>query len=66
MAIYVKLIIKGTIEEKILELQEKKKIMSDNLIESDTNIESLSTLTETELKNLLSTSFIRQSHKNFT
>ena len=51
----IKLITKGTIEEKILELQEKKKILSDKLIDSgdmDSNI--LSSLTEKDIRNLLS------------
>lgn len=51
----IKLICKGTIEERILELQNKKKILSDKLIEGedrDKNI--LSKLTEKDIKNLLS------------
>ncbi len=51
----IKLICKGTIEERILELQEKKKILSDKLIEGkdrDQNI--ISKLTEKDIKNLLS------------
>lgn len=48
-----KLITKGTIEERILELQEKKRILSENLIEGNTSTESLSSLTEEELKALL-------------
>lgn len=48
----IKLIIKGTIEEKILELQEKKKILSDNLIEG-TEQTLLSSLSKDELKKLL-------------
>lgn len=50
----VKLITKGTIEEKILELQEKKKLLNDKLIDAkdlDSNV--LSTLTEKEIKYLL-------------
>lgn len=50
----IKLICKGTIEERILELQNKKKLLSDALIEGedrDQNI--LSTLTEEDIKNLL-------------
>ena len=50
----IKLICKGTIEERILELQNKKKILSDTLIEGkgrDENI--LSKLTEKDIKNLL-------------
>lgn len=51
----IKMICKGTIEERILELQEKKKILSDNLIEGediDQNI--ISKLTEKDIKRLLS------------
>ena len=50
-----KLISKGTIEEKILELQQKKKTLSDKLIEGDmrdTNL--ISSLTEKDIKKLLS------------
>ncbi len=50
----IKLICKGTIEERILELQTKKKILSENLIEGkdcDQNI--FSQLTENEIKVLL-------------
>ena len=49
----LKLINKGTVEEKIIELQEKKRILSDNLIEGK-NVATLDTLTEEELTNLLS------------
>ena len=51
----IHLISKGTIEEKILELQNKKRILSDKLIDGeirDKNI--LSELTEQDIKNLLS------------
>lgn len=51
----IKLVSIGTIEEKILELQKKKKILSDKVIEGedmDKNI--ISKLTEKELKELLS------------
>lgn len=51
----VKLICKGTIEERILELQNKKKILTEALIEGeerDTNI--ISKLTIYDIKNLLS------------
>lgn len=51
----IKLVSKGTIEEKILELQQKKKKLSDKVIEGediDKNI--ISKLTEKELKELLS------------
>lgn len=50
----IKLITKGTIEERIIELQEKKKILSDNLIEGNTSSENLSSLTESDIKKLLS------------
>ncbi len=51
----IKLICKGTIEERILELQNKKKILADTLIEGedrDQNI--LSKLTEKDIQKLLS------------
>lgn len=51
----IRLISKGTIEEKVLELQEKKKELSNKLLDSnrkDQNI--LSTLTEKDILNLLS------------
>ena len=51
----IRLISKGTIEEKVLELQTKKKELSDKLIDGtrrDENI--LSSLTEEDIKNLLS------------
>ncbi|MEG0995027.1 MAG: C-terminal helicase domain-containing protein, partial [Bacilli bacterium] len=50
----IRLICKGTIEERILELQNKKKILSDTLIEGknrDQNI--ISKLTEKDIKNIL-------------
>ena len=51
----IKLISKGTIEEKILELQQKKKILSDKVIEGeDMDKNVISKLTEKELKELLS------------
>lgn len=51
----VKLISKGTIEEKILNLQQKKKTLSDKLIEGDMRDSNLiSTLTEKDIKKLLS------------
>ncbi len=50
----IKLICKGTIEEKIIELQEKKKILSDSLIDSKSENIALSKLTENDIKNLLS------------
>lgn len=51
----IHLITKGTIEEKILELQNKKRILSDKLIDGearDKNI--LASLSEEDIKNLLS------------
>lgn len=51
----IKLICKGTIEERILELQNKKRFLSDNLIEGeevDQNI--MSKLTSKDIKRLLS------------
>ena len=50
----IKLIANGTIEEKILELQKKKQILADKLIEkgTDGNV-SLSSLTEEDIKNLI-------------
>ncbi|MEG2564414.1 MAG: DEAD/DEAH box helicase [Bacilli bacterium] len=51
----VRLICKGTIEERILELQEKKKILSDALIEGkDRDRNMLSNLTEKDIKRILS------------
>lgn len=50
----IKIITKGTIEEKILELQEKKKRLSDQVIEGESRSELvLSKLSEAELKELL-------------
>ena len=51
----VKLVSKCTIEEKILELQEKKKLLSDKIIEGESRDKNtLSELTEKDLRNLLS------------
>ena len=50
----IKLITKGTIEEKILELQDKKKILSENLIEGKDNSTLINSLSEKEMKTLLS------------
>lgn len=50
----IKLITKGTIEEKIIDLQNKKKILSDNLIEGKNDSMVLSNLTENEFQSLLS------------
>ncbi len=50
----IKLISKGTIEEKILKLQEKKKILSDKMIEEDMeNHEYLKNMTEEDIRDLL-------------
>lgn len=50
----IKLISKGTIEERILELQEKKKRLSDSVIEGESREQNLiNTLTEEDLKALL-------------
>lgn len=51
----IKLICKGTIEERILELQNKKKILSDKLIEGDDRDQNIiAKLTEKDIKKLLS------------
>lgn len=50
----IRLVTKGTVEERILELQEKKKILSDNLIEGKSDTEVLNSITEKEMKKLLS------------
>ena len=53
----IKLICKGTIEEKILDLQQKKKILSDKLIEGeDRDTAVISKLSEKDIKELLSMS----------
>ena len=49
----IKLISTGTIEEKILDLQKKKKTLSDTLIEKNENSEILAHLTEKDIRNLL-------------
>ncbi len=59
----LKLINKGTVEEKIIELQEKKRILSDNLIEGK-NTTTLDTLTEEELTNLLSIGYETDKDSN--
>lgn len=59
----LKLINKGTVEEKIIELQEKKRILSDNLIEGK-NTTTLDTLTEEELTNLLSIGYETDKESN--
>ena len=51
----IKLVARGTIEEKILDLQEKKKLLSDKIIEGDNRDKNnIGELTEKELRNLLS------------
>jgi SNF2 family DNA or RNA helicase len=50
----IKLITKGTIEEKILELQQKKKILSEKLIDENDVNQALDKLTEKDIKELLS------------
>lgn len=51
----IKLVCKGTIEERILELQNKKKILSDALIEGEDRDQNIiSKLTEKDIKRLLS------------
>ena len=47
----IKFITKGTIEERILELQNKKQILSDNLIEGN-ETEIISNLDEEDIKDL--------------
>ena len=59
----LKLINKGTVEEKIIDLQEKKRILSDNLIEGK-NTTTLDTLTEEELTNLLSIGYETDKESN--
>lgn len=50
----IKLVARGTIEEKILELQEKKKMLSDKIIEGDTRDKNnIGELSEKDLRNLL-------------
>lgn len=50
----IKLICKGTIEEKILALQEKKKILSNKMIEEDMDDNGyLKNLSEEDIRNLL-------------
>ena len=50
----IRLITKGTIEERILELQNKKRILSDNLIEGKDDNTLINTISEEEMQNLLS------------
>lgn len=54
----IKMITKGTIEEKIVELQNKKRKLSDQLIDGEQRDEIvLSKLSESELKDILSSNF---------
>lgn len=50
----VKLVCKGTIEEKIVLLQEKKKVLNDTLIDNDSEDVVISKLDENDIKDLLS------------
>ena len=51
----IKLVCKGTIEERILELQDKKKVLSDALIEGEDRDQNIiSKLSEKDIKRLLS------------
>ena len=50
----IKFVTRGTIEERIIELQNKKKVLSDNLIEGKDNSEILSSLNEDDIRDLLS------------
>jgi SNF2 family DNA or RNA helicase len=50
----IKFVTRGTIEERIIELQNKKKILSDNLIEGKDNSDILSSLNEDNIRDLLS------------
>jgi SNF2 family DNA or RNA helicase len=49
----IKLITKGTIEEKILDLQQKKKVLSEKLIDENNVNQGLDKLTEKDIKDLL-------------
>ena len=56
----IKLITKGTIEEKILELQQKKKVLSDSVIEGDNRDQNLiNKLSEKDIRNLLASPLIK-------
>ncbi len=50
----IKLVTKGTIEERIIELQEKKKLLSDNLIEGKNDSMLVSKLDKDDMIKLLS------------
>ena len=49
----IRFITRGTIEERIIELQNKKKILSEHLIEGHQEATTLTSLTEEEMRNLL-------------
>ena len=50
----IHLVMKGTIEERILELQNKKRLLSDKIIDGTSRTKNLiNTLTEEDIKNLL-------------
>lgn len=49
----MKLVTKGTIEEKIIELQEKKKYLANNLLEGNDDSKIINFLIEKDVKNLL-------------
>ncbi|WP_375316829.1 DEAD/DEAH box helicase [Spiroplasma endosymbiont of Virgichneumon dumeticola] len=49
----IKLITKGTIEEKIITIQDKKRAMIDSVIDSSDDAQLITNLSETELKSLL-------------
>ena len=50
----IRLVTTGTIEEKILELQKKKKVLAEKLIEEENDHEAFNKLTEKDIKELLS------------
>ena len=50
----IKMITKGTIEERIIELQDKKKMLSDNLIEGKDDSSLVSKLDKEDMIRLLS------------
>ena len=50
----IRFVTRGTIEERIIELQNKKRILSDNLIEGKDSSEVLSSLNEDDIRDLLS------------
>lgn len=50
----IKIVSTGTIEEKILDLQKKKKLLSDKVIDENIDEKAFSKLTEKDIKELLS------------